>query len=78
MDVGIATSEGQPLALVQLNDRWMLAAPRHAQLGRIEPLIPTSLPRQIEAVAAPKAVATGNAEPRCTWMVEFVGRGAGA
>ncbi|WP_417563410.1 DEAD/DEAH box helicase [Microbacterium sp.] len=77
MDVGIATSEGQPLALVQLNDRWMLAAPRHAQLGRIEPLIPTPLPRQIEAVAAPKVVAPSKAEPRCTWMVEFVGRSAG-
>ena len=72
MDAGVATAEGHPLAVVQLNDRWALAGPLHSQPGRIEPLIPAVLPRQIETVTAPTRPATTAAEPRCKWMAEFV------
>lgn len=71
MDAGAATSEGHPLAVVRVNDRWMLAGPRHAQPGRIEALIPHALPRHLEPVSAPTVAAGGTAEPRCGWMVEF-------
>ena len=56
MDAGIATADGHPLA----------------QPGRIEPLIPNSLPRQIETVPAPPATAEVDTAPRCAWMSEFV------
>ena len=72
LDVGVATSEGHPFALARLNDRWVLAGPRHAQRGRMEPLIPAVLPRQIETVSVPAAPSAGGAAPRCGWMVEFV------
>ena len=39
---------------------------------RIEPLIPNSLPRQIETVPAPPATAEVDTAPRCAWMSEFV------
>lgn len=72
MDAGIATADGHPLAVVKVEDQWALAGPRHAQPGRIEPLIPNSLPRQIETVSAPPAPAQVEAAPRCAWMSEFV------
>ncbi|MDL5352438.1 DEAD/DEAH box helicase [Microbacterium sp. zg-YB36] len=71
IDAGVATSEGHPLAVVRLNDRWALAGPRHARPGRIEPLIPAVLPRQIETVPAPATPSTVRAAPRCGWMVQF-------
>ena len=72
MDAGIATADGHPLALVTVDGEWALAGPRHAQPGRIEPLIPNSLPRQIETVPAPPATAEVGTAPHCAWMVEFL------
>lgn len=72
MDAGIATAEGHPLAVVRLGDRWALAGPLHAQPGRIEPLIPAVLPRQIQTVAAPAAPTARVTEPRYGWMAQFV------
>lgn len=72
MDAGIATADGHPLAVVAMEDGWALAGPRHAQPGRIDPLIPNSLPRQIETVPEPPATAEVEAAPRCAWMAEFV------
>lgn len=72
MDAGIATADGHPLAVVKVDDAWALAGPRHSEPGRIEPLIPNSLPRQIETVAEPPAAAEVGTEPRCAWMSEFV------
>jgi hypothetical protein len=72
LDAGIATAEGHPLAVVRLDDRWWLAGPVHSQPGRIEPLIPAVLPRQIETVPAPAVAASAEAAPRCAWMAEFV------
>ncbi|GEP47213.1 hypothetical protein MSA03_07210 [Microbacterium saccharophilum] len=72
MDTGIATADGHPLAVVRADDGWALAGPRHAQPGRIEPLIPNSLPPQIEAVSAPPETAEVETAPRCAWMSEFV------
>ena len=60
------------VALVTVDGEWALAGPRHAQPGRIEPLIPNSLPRQIETVPAPPATAEVDTAPRCAWMSEFV------
>lgn len=72
MDAGIATADGHPLALDTVDGEWALAGPRHAQPGRIEPLIPNSLPRQIETVPAPPAKAEAETAPRCARMSEFV------
>lgn len=72
IDTGIATADGHPLALVTVDGEWALAGPRHAQPGRIEPLIPNSLPRQIETVPAPPSKAEAETAPRCAWMSEFV------
>ncbi|MBO0981612.1 DEAD/DEAH box helicase [Microbacterium sp. SD291] len=77
MASGIATAEGHPLAVVQLNDVWALAGPLHAQPGRIEPLLPAVLPRQIETVSMPAAPSGGVAAPRCEWMAEFAPRAPG-
>ncbi|WP_342001458.1 DEAD/DEAH box helicase [Microbacterium sp. LWH7-1.2] len=71
-EAGVATADGHPLAVVQVGERWALAGPLHAQPGRIEPLIPAVLPRQIETVAEPLTPAVTVAEPRCAWMAEFV------
>jgi hypothetical protein len=71
-EAGVATADGHPLALVEVGERWALAGPLHAQPGRIEPLIPAVLPRQIETVAEPLTPAVTVAEPRCAWMAEFV------
>ncbi|MEV4687434.1 DEAD/DEAH box helicase [Microbacterium sp. LWH3-1.2] len=70
-EAGVATADGHPLAVVQVGERWALAGPLHAQPGRIEPLIPGVLPRQIETVAVPVAPEAAVAEPRCAWMAEF-------
>lgn len=72
LDAGIATADGHPLAVVKADDEWALAGPRHAQPGRIEPLIPNSLPRQIETLPAPPVMAEADTAPRCAWMAEFV------
>ncbi|MFB7884480.1 DEAD/DEAH box helicase [Microbacterium sp. NPDC056057] len=72
LEVGVATADGHPLAVVRVGERWALAGPLHAQPGRMEPLIPAVLPRQIETVAVPVASAAMVAEPRCGWMAEFV------
>lgn len=72
IDAGIATADGHPLAVAKVDNGWALAGPRHAQPGRIEPLIPNSLPRQIETVPAPTATAVTETAPRCAWMSEFV------
>lgn len=72
MDSGIATADGHPLTVVKVDNGWALAGPRHAQPGRIEPLIPNSLPRQIETLSAPPAAAEIETAPRCAWMSEFV------
>ncbi len=70
-EVGIAISEGHPLAVVRLNEQCALAGPRHAQPGAVEALIPPVLPRTIESVSAPVAARSTQAAPRCAWMVEF-------
>jgi hypothetical protein len=54
LDAGVATADGHLLALVRLNDRWKLAAPRRAGSGRIEPIVPAALPPTLETVSAPK------------------------
>jgi hypothetical protein len=71
MESGVATADGHPLAVVQVGERWALAGPLHAQPGRLEPLIPAVLPRQIETVAVPAAAVVTAAEPRCGWIAEF-------
>lgn len=71
MDGGIATADGHPLAVVTVDDVWALAGPRHAQPGRTEPLIPNSLPRQIETIPAPVEATEAETTPRCAWMSEF-------
>ncbi|MBD7957365.1 DEAD/DEAH box helicase [Microbacterium sp. Sa4CUA7] len=71
-DVGIAISEGHPLAVARANEQWVLAGPRHAQPGAIEAFIPPVLPRKIETVSAPVVSGTSAAaEPRCGWLKEF-------
>lgn len=71
MDAGVAISEGHPVAVVRVNERWMLAGPRHARPGVAEALIPESLPRRIEPVAAAETPAVGSAAPQFAWMPEF-------
>ena len=58
-------------AMDLVGERWALAGPLHAQPGRLEPLIPAVLPRQIETVAVPAAAVVTAAEPRCGWIAEF-------
>lgn len=70
LDAGVATADGHLLALVRLNDRWKLAAPRRAGGGRIEPIVPVALPPTLETMTAPRAD-NQPAAPRCSWMVEF-------
>ncbi len=71
LDAGIATADGHPLAVVRLSERWVLAGPLHAEPGRIEPLIPGALPRQLDTVSVPVATNAGPVAPRCGWMAEF-------
>lgn len=73
LETGLATAEGHPLAVVRSHGRWALAAPRHAQQERLEPFIPASLPRRMEAIAAPADAGEVAAAPRFAWMVEFTG-----
>ncbi|MCR2801852.1 DEAD/DEAH box helicase [Microbacterium sp. zg.Y818] len=72
-EVGIAISEGHPLAVVRLNEQWALAGPRHAQPGAVEALLPPVLPRRIDAVSAP-AVSRSRSTvvaPCYAWTAEF-------
>jgi hypothetical protein len=71
MDAGIATADGHPLAVVKVDEQWALAGPRHSQPVRIEPLLPSTLPRQIETVSAPAAPKNVKTAQRCAWMTEF-------
>lgn len=76
LDVGVAISEGHPLAVARVNEQWALVGPRHAQPGAIEAFIPPALPRKIETVSVPADPGrTAVAEPRCAWMAEFAGGG---
>lgn len=73
LEVGLATAEGHPLAVVRSHGRWALAAPRHAQHERLEPFIPASLPRRMAAIAAPTDAGEVEVGPRFAWTVEFTG-----
>lgn len=71
-DAGIATAEGHPLAVVRSDDRWALAAPLHADPGRIEPLLPGVLPGPLTVLADPGSKTFSSVvEPQTPWMGEF-------